>query len=245
MTVPYRMIDRATDQDVERLAWLALLPVLATILYYALPANLQRLWTIQFAPQALAYLGLAIWGGRNRAILSKLGLSPSLLVQGLRWGIPTGLVLGAVNVSIILWLVPLIGGDIDFLRHTPHAQAPAMMMLPWAILIIAIGVELNFRGFLLGRLLALSTGSPIPIPCPCPCPRPCGLGPVLAVGGSALIFSFDPFMTATFKHLHWIALWDGMVWGVLWLYLRNLYATIAAHAVEVIVMYAVLKVVLS
>ncbi|TAJ26580.1 MAG: hypothetical protein EPO64_06185 [Nitrospirae bacterium] len=229
------MIDRATDQDVERLAWLALLPVLSTTLYYALPADLQRLWTIQFAPQVLAYLGLAIWAGRNRAILTKLGLSPSLLVQGLRWGIPTGLALGVVNVSVILWLVPFIGGDIDFLRHTPHAQAPAVMMLPWAILIIAVGVELNFRGFLLGRLLALCSGSSIPS----------RLSPALALGGSALVFSFDPFMTATFKHLHWIALWDGMVWGVLWLCLRNLYATIAAHAVEVIVMYAVLKVVLS
>ena len=50
-------------------------------------------------------------------------------------------------------------------------------------------------------------------------------------------------MVATFKHLHWIAVWDGLVWGMMWVRLRNLYATITAHAVEVMVMYAVLKMV--
>jgi len=219
----------------ERLAWLALLPVLSTILYYALPADLRQFWLIQFAPQLLGYLGLAIWANQNPEPLAKLGLSPSLLGQGLRWGLPTGLVLGAVNVSVILWLIPLLGGTIDFLRDTPHAKAPPLVMLPWAILLIAIGVELNFRGFLLGRLLALGSGSSLPR----------RLRASLAVGGSALVFSFDPFMTATFKHLHWIALWDGMVWGVLWLAFRNLWATIVAHAGEVVIMYSVLKIVLE
>jgi membrane protease YdiL (CAAX protease family) len=231
------MTDSAKDQGTEGFAWLALSPVLATAFYYALPANLQSLWTFQFTPQALAYLGLAIWAKQNRNILTKLGLRPLRLGQGFRWGIPTGIVLGLVNVSVILWLVPLLGGDIAFLRETPHARAPAALMLPWAILVIAIGVELNFRGFLLGRLLALCAGSPIA--------TGLRLGSALAVGVSALVFSFDPFMTATFKHLHWIAVWDGIVWGVLWLRLRNLYATIVAHAVEVIIMYSVLKIALS
>jgi len=66
-----------------------------------------------------------------------------------------------------------------------------------------------------------------------------------AVGISALAFSFDPFMVATFRGLHWIAVWDGMVWGMMWVRRRNLYATIVAHAVEVMVMYSVLKLVMA
>ncbi len=214
-----------------------MIPALATALYYALPANLQSLRTIQFMPQALGYLGLVIWARQNASVLAKLGVELSLFNQGLRWGLPTGIVLGLVNVSVILWLVPLLGGDIDFLRKTPHARAPVILMLPWVILVIALGVELNFRGFLLGRLLALWASSPNT--------TGRGLGSALAVGSSALVFSFDPFMAATFKHLHWIAVWDGIVWGAIWLRLRNLYATIVAHAVEVIIMYSVLKVVLG
>jgi membrane protease YdiL (CAAX protease family) len=121
------------------------------------------------------------------------------------------------------------------LRETPHARMPVFIMLPWGILLIAIGVELNFRGFLLGRLAALSQASSLR-----KFPR---LGSAAAIIISALVFSFDPFMTATFKHLHWIAVWDGLVWGMMWVRLKNLYATIAAHAVEVIVMYSVLKMV--
>jgi thiamine transporter ThiT len=51
-------------------------------------------------------------------------------------------------------------------------------------------------------------------------------------------------MVATFRHLHWIALWDGCVWGLLWLLARNLYATIVAHAVEVILVYSAVRVAL-
>ena len=100
-------------------------------------------------------------------------------------------------------------------------------MMPWFIVLIACFVEINFRGFLLGRLLAL------------------GLPSTLAIAASAVLFAFDPFMVATFKHLHWIAVWDGLVWGLLWVRLRNLYATIVAHAVEVILMYSVVRAVLN
>ena len=110
---------------------------------------------------------------------------------------------------------------------------PVFIMLPWAILLIAIGVELNFRGFLLGRLMALSQRSWFS-----DYPR---LGSAAAIAISAFIFSFDPFMITTFKHLHWIAVWDGLVWGMMWVRLRNLHATITAHAVEVMVMYSALK----
>jgi len=71
------------------------------------------------------------------------------------------------------------------------------------------------------------------------------VGPVIAVCVAATVFAFDPFMVITFNHLHWIAVWDGLVWGTIWLYLRNLYATIAAHAVEVMVLYSSLKLALG
>ncbi|HEV8539602.1 MAG TPA: hypothetical protein VGQ60_00425, partial [Nitrospiraceae bacterium] len=102
--------------------------------------------------------------------------------------------------------------------------------------VIAVFVEINFRGFLLGRLLVLYRAI---------IPAPTVLAPALAVAGSALVFSFDPFMVATFRHLHWIAVWDGVIWGILWFRLRNLYATIAAHAIEVMVMYSIIKYVLA
>jgi membrane protease YdiL (CAAX protease family) len=226
------MTERTEGQDAERLAWLAGLPVAATLLYYVLPTGLQHQVMLQFLPQALAYLGLAIWARHNRGIVTRLGLDPPRFRQGLGWGLVTGLTLGSLNVSVILWIVPWLGGDITFLRETPHARMPTALMLPWAIVLIAVFVEVNFRGFLLGRLTALFRSSP---------GLSFGAGSAMAVAGSSLAFSFDPFMVATFKHLHWIAVWDGMVWGLLWLRLRNLYATIVAHAVEVVIMYSVLK----
>ncbi len=231
------------DEVPERLGGLALVPALATGLYYALPARLQHHPAVLFLPQVLAYLGLAIWASQNTGILNRLGLGSQQLSQGVRWGLPTGLLLGSLNVSVILWLVPHLGGDIAFLRDTPHARLPVLVMLPWGILLIAIAVELNFRGFLLGRLLALCETVRLRRPSwLSDCPGP---GPALAVGGSATLFAFDPFMVATFHHLHWIALWDGLIWGMIWLRLRNLYATIVAHAVEVIILYAILKRVLA
>jgi len=235
------MSERSDSQESERLAGLALLPVLTTGLYYTLPPRLQNLPAILFLPQALAYLGMAIWATQNTAIPKRLGLMLHQLSQGLRWGLGTGLILGFLNVSFILWLVPLLDGDINFLRETLHARLPVVVMLPWAILIIAVAVELNFRGFLLGRLLTLCQSAQLG--------RYTRIGPALApafaIGGASTVFAFDPFMVATFKHLHWIAIWDGLVWGVIWLRTRNLYATIVAHAVEVMIMYTIIKIALE
>ena len=224
----------ASRPDAEEWSGLAFIPVAATAAYYTLSAGLQTSAGVQFLPQLLGYLSLALWASRHDAVCSRLGLDTSQLPQGLQWGLPVGVALGAFNTVIILWIAPWLGVDIEFLRDTPHARAPALVMLPWAILGIAIAVELNFRGFLLGRLLAYFHRTRL-----CETPR---LARALAIVGSALVFSFDPFMVATFKDLHWIAVWDGLVWGMIWVRLRNLYATITAHAVEVIVMYAVLKI---
>jgi membrane protease YdiL (CAAX protease family) len=222
-----------SDHGPERLASLAWLPTITTGLYYVLPLSLQEHRVVIFLPQIAAYVGLILWAKANGNSTERLGLKRDRLGQGLRWGIPTGFLLGVVNVSVILWVVPFLGGDIAFLRDTPHAWMPVLLMLPWTIVVIAILVELNFRGFLLGRLLTLWRKSSV------------GgydrVGAAISITGASLVFSYDPFMVATFKHLHWIALWDGVVWGTMRLRLNNLYAPMAAHAVEVMILYVVLK----
>jgi len=220
-------------QAAERGAALALLPIAATLDFYVLPASLQEQVLVQFAPQIIAYLACALWAAHNPGFVSRFGLEIRKLRIGLRWGLATGLALGCLNSLVILELLPSLGYDITFLKRTPHAQLPVFVMIPWFICAIALVVELNFRGFLLGRLLAMGKaavwiGSP-------------NAASVLAVSISAITFSFDPFMTQTFRDLHWIALWDGVIWGAFWVAMRNLYIPIVAHAVEVIVMYSVVR----
>jgi membrane protease YdiL (CAAX protease family) len=220
-------------QATERGAALALLPIAATLAYYILPASLQEQTLVQFAPQLLAYLALSLWATHNRDIVFRLGLDKERVRDGLRWGLLTGLLLGCLNSFVILSVYPNLGYDITFLKTTPHAQLPALIMVPWFICAIALFVELNFRGFLLGRLVALESGL-----------WRSGLAQrlsPLAVIAGALTFAFDPFMVNTFQHLHWIAAWDGLVWGVIWLRTRNLYTTIVAHAVEVMMMYSTVR----
>lgn len=220
-------------QGLERGAALALLPVIFTIIYYTLPDSLQSHRAAQFTPQIMAYLGLILWAARNDAVWAKLGLRGDRLLPGIRLGLVAGSILGCANTLIILWTVPALGYDIAFLKETPHAQIPQWIMLPWFICGIALFVELNFRGFLLGRLAVLESSLCRP-----------GFGQrwsPLAVLGSAIVFAFDPFMATTFKHLHWIAVWDGVVWAIIRLQSNNLYATMVAHAIEVIVMYSAIR----
>jgi len=230
MTAPAHPDDRS--QTDERGAALALLPVAATLDYYALPDWLQNQPLVQFAPQLIGYLAFALWASYNRPIRPRIGLQASWR-RGAKLGVLTGLLLGCLNTFVILGAVPSLGGNIAFLTETPHAQVPVLIMLPWFISGIALLVELNFRGFLLGRLAALESMIWRPVTL-------WRLSPV-ALLTSSLVFAFDPFMVSTFRHLHWIALWDGFVWGVLWLSTRNLYATIIAHAVEVIVVYSAVR----
>ena len=201
--------------------------MLATLAYYSLPALLQQDLWITFSPQLLGYASLAAWALLNRGWKTLLRLDVQRIGPSLKWGALVGVALGAVNLSFILLVIPALGGDILFLRETPHAQAPASIMFPVGIAVIGMLVELNFRGFQVGRLLTLLG------------PSPAGrLGAILV---PALAFSFDPFMVRVFQHLHWIALWDGVVWGVLLLQTRSLYATMAAHTVEVWFLYVWLK----
>ena len=211
----------------ERAAWLALLPALATFGYYALPSSLQQNRWITFGPQILAYASLALWASLNPGWKAALRLQPDGIRPSLKWGLFVGVALGAVNVSLILQVIPALGGEITFLRQTPHAQAPVWVMFPLGIAGIGVLVELNFRGFQLGRLLVLFGDS--------------YAGRIAAVIVSALVFAHDPFMVRVFQHLHVIAVWDGLVWGVLLLRTGSLYATMAAHIVEVWILYVSLK----
>lgn len=216
----------------QRTAW-ALAPVVATLGYYLLPPSIREQTIVQFVPQILSYLALSRWAAGNTAILPRLGLAGEHVASVLRWGLVTGLLLGGLNALVILRVYPSCGYDIAFLKSTPHGQLHPMLMVPWGIAGIAFCVELNFRGFLLGRLVAMQSrrrGSAItqrfsPLP--------------LLV--STLTFAFDPFMVNTFRHLHWIAVWDGLIWGTIWVRTRNLYITIVAHAVEVHVMYLTVR----
>lgn len=211
----------------ERAAWLALLPILATGFYYTLPVSLQHNLWITFGPQLVAYASLAAWVRVNPGWTTALRLDTTHIRPGVKWGATVGLALGVVNVSLILLIIPTLGGEIDFLRDTPHATAPVWVMFPVGIAAIGIVIELNFRGFQMGRLLVLFGDAPA--------------GRIAALVMSALVFSYDPFMVGVFQHLHWIALWDGLVWGILLLRTGSLYATMAAHTVEVWILYVSLK----
>ncbi len=221
------------DLNREEVPWLALLPVLATFGYHLLPRSARDVTAVQFVPQLVAYFALACWAQLNIRPLGRLGLDYAKLGEGWRTGSVIGLLLGLLNLAVILWLVPRLGRDVTFLRETPHAKVPLWVMVPWFIGLIALFVEINFRGFLLGRLLLVARGC-------CPA-RAQELGTALAWILSAVTFAFDPFLVATFQHLHWIALWDGLVWGAVWIRRRNLYISIVAHAVEVIILYSVVR----
>lgn len=223
-------------QPQEKLAGLALIPFVSTILYYFLPQDYQRILLVQFLPQISGYACLGAWACRNDNVIMRLGLGPEGKWLACLWGVGIGLVLGALNTFVILWIVPVLGGEIFFLTDIPHAKVPTLVMVPWLIMVIAIAVELNFRGFLLGRLFVLVNQIG---------PGTTGLmakaQAAMVIGVSALVFSFDPFMVSTFQRLHWIAVWDGIIWGVMWVRWRNLYAVIVAHAIEVVILYLWVK----
>ena len=219
----------------EVVTGLAILPILATVSYYLLPESWQAHPLCQFAPQIISYVSFCIWASCNTDIIHKLGLNPTKISAGLRLGLLIGLLLGSFNTTLIIYGVPALGLDIEFLRNSPHAHIPLTVMVPWFIVFIAFAVEMNFRGFLLGRLLALFSQHT----------RPSNgfysIAPIMALGISSLVFAFDPFMVSTFQHLHWIAVWDGFIWGWMWLRTRNLYIPMTAHAIEVIIVYLLVR----
>lgn len=149
---PHRLVHRHV---VQAGAALALLPIGATLGYYALPASLQDHLLLQFTPQLLAYLAMGIWASRTADLSTDLGLERTKIIAGLNWGLLIGLTLGGLNTFVILSIYPSLGYDITFLKQTPHGRLPVLLMVPWFICGIAFFVEINFRGFLLGRLAEL------------------------------------------------------------------------------------------
>ena len=139
-----------------------------TLGFYTLPSSFQEQTLVQFAPQICAYLALCVWTMHNHGIVPRLGLEKEKILDGLRWGLLTGLLLGCLNTFVILSAYPHLGYDINFLKTTPHGRLPLLVMVPWFICGVALFVELNFRGFLLGRLAALESklwkSSPRPTP---------------------------------------------------------------------------------
>ncbi|WNM60477.1 hypothetical protein [Candidatus Nitrospira neomarina] len=226
----------------ERAAGLAFLPIFTTIGFYLLPPNWQLHPVVQFVPQLMAYAALCVWAYKNEDLRHKLGLGFNHIQSGVTRGTAVGLMLGLFNTGIILYVMPALGVDINFLSQTPHAQVPFWIMMPWFIILIAMTVELNFRGFLLGRLLVWFQHVRQPVH---PSTTRIRLQAFLPLSLSALTFSFDPFMVSTFRDLHWIAVWDGLVWGWLWMRMHNLYTVIAAHAVEVILLYLIIRGILT
>jgi membrane protease YdiL (CAAX protease family) len=223
----------APNHTITAGAALPLLPIAATFGYYGLPPSFREQLLVQFAPQVLAYLALGLWAIRASQVTIHLGLEKEKIRSGLQWGILTGLCLGSLNTFVILAVYPSLGFDITFLKQTPHGRLPVLLMVPWLICCIALFVEVNFRGFLLGRLADLEShwqGTDSR-------PRPA----LLALAVSSLTFAFDPFLVHTFQHLHWVAVWDGLIWGTIWLRTRNLWITIVAHAIEVIILYSAVK----
>jgi membrane protease YdiL (CAAX protease family) len=236
MPVPEPGLHTKPAQTEEWGAALVLLPAVATFSFYALPTSLQEQTWILFAPQIIAYSALGLWAFHNHDFIPRLGLEKGNVRQGLRWGLLTGLLLGCLNTMMILSVYPHLGYDIDFLKTTLHGRLPFLLMVPWFICSIAFLVELNYRGFLLGRLAALESrlwSSAL-----------ARRFPPFALIASAMLFAFDPFMVDTFQHLHWIAVWDGLIWGAIWLRTKNLYITMVAHAIEVLVMYSIVRKVL-
>lgn len=190
----------------------------------------------------MAYTALSAWASQNGDLQHKLGLGFNNIQSGVTRGTAIGLMLGILNTGVILYVMPALGVDIHFLSQTPHAQIPFWVMMPWFIMLIATGVELNFRGFLLGRLLVWFQQVRQPDH---PSTTRTRLQALLPLSLSALTFAFDPFMVSTFRDLHWIAVWDGLVWGWLWMRMHNLYMVIVAHAVEVILLYLIIRGILT
>ena len=223
----------------EAMSGLAFLPLLAIVMFYLLPDSWQADWVYQFMPQIISYMSFGIWAYYNTEVIPKLGMQITRIRSGIRLGIFIGLLLGGFNTILILFGAPALGLDILFLKNTPHAHIPLSIMVPWFILFIAVAVEINFRGFLLGRLLALFSQNTSPS-------RDFTIiASGMALGISSLAFAFDPFMVSTFQHLHWIAVWDGFIWGWVWLQTRNLYIPMTAHFMEVLIEYLVIHTVLA
>ena len=119
------------------------------------PLHIRNKQLSNFFPQILAYCGLGVWATFNSHPCQRLGLTSHNLVSGVAWGSIVGLTLGTINTILILWAVPAAGWDIAFLTETPHAQVPALIMVPWGILLIAVRRRDQFPRVSVRKILGL------------------------------------------------------------------------------------------
>jgi membrane protease YdiL (CAAX protease family) len=188
---------------------------------------LWKAWGVQLLPLGIGLGAVITWLAANRWDWPNLGVR----LAGWRWlaaGGAAGAGLAAVNFFVIMILAPLLFGpgvDYRLLDATPHARLSWWAMLFVVVPLVAVVIELFFRGFLLGRLLVW---------------MPAGaLGRWGAIIASALFFAWDPFLVMSFRELHWLGWSDGVVWGYLFVRSGTLAAPIVAHGVEVGLLYAV------
>jgi membrane protease YdiL (CAAX protease family) len=226
--------------------WLLALPIVATLAVWALylsPAGERlidwgrwpgmapwRAWALQLLPLGVGLAAAVGWLAANRWDWPNLGV----VRGGWRWGLggaAIGVGLALVNLFVILVLVPSLVGrsgvDYRLLYETPHARLNWWITLGVVVPLVAVLVELFFRGFLLGRLLVW---------------MPAGaLGRWSAIVTAALLFAWDPFLVLSFRELHWLGWSDGMVWGYLFYRSGTLLAPVVAHGVEVGLLYAIFQ----
>lgn len=217
----------SSKEGPEPFSWRLLVPCGSILIYFLFFYPASHLLLV-FTPLILALFALICWWRWDHGSFSRLYLRKEGLKEALLLGAAAGVGLALFNLFVILKLTVWLGYSYDFLQLTPHAHLPISLMLPFGILAIGFIIEVLFRGWILGRLWALM--------------KNIRGGTYLSIFLSALIFSFDPFMVVYFKGYHWLALSDGIVWGGLLLKTQNLGSTIAAHTVEVWIVYSILKV---
>lgn len=205
--------------------WLVFIPILANIPYYLFPPK-ETNTIFLFFPQILSYVMMILWSCINKK--SNIRINPANYKASIIYGFAAGLITGATNLFFILKVTGWLGQDYEFLRETPHAKIPFLLMMPFGIIMVSAFVEINFRGFILNRLLVIFGNGKI--------------GAYLAIALSSVVFSYDPFMLYYFKLFHWLALFDGLIWGYLYYRTGNILGPITAHSICVMIVYTVLKV---
>lgn len=191
-------------------------------------------WLIQLSPLVVGLGALVVWLVINRWDWANLGLHLGDW-RSVATGAGVGVAMAGINLAVITVLVPWLSGGRNvgyaFFYQTPHARPPWWLMLGLVVPVIAVVVETLFRGFLLGRLLVW---------------LPMGwLGRWVAVVGGALLFAWDPFLVMSFHEWHWLGWSDGIVWGVLFIRTGTLLAPMAAHGIEVAMLYSIFRWVLA
>jgi membrane protease YdiL (CAAX protease family) len=224
MAAPSGAAPSSSKRGPEPFSRLLLVPFGSIFIYYVFFYPKTDLLLV-FTPVLLTFLSLVCWCRWNT--FHQLHLRKEGIIKAIMMGAGVGLGLGFFNLFVILKLTPWLGYSYDFLRLTPHAHFPFWVMFPIGIFMIGFVIEVLFRGWILGELKGLMQNR--------------WGGTPLSIFLSALLFSFDPFMVAYFRGYHWLALSDGLVWGALLFKTQNLASPIAAHTVEVWIIYFILK----